>query len=75
MTVQEMISEIKRLSLEERLELLKLLTHSLRDERQKRPREESSVNRVRGMLKPDGPIPSDSELNDEYTDYLVEKYT
>ena len=28
----------------------------------------------RGMLKPDGPPPTDQELLDGYTDYLIERY-
>ena len=30
--------------------------------------------RLRGVLKPDGPLPSDAQLQDSYTEYLVEKY-
>lgn len=27
-----------------------------------------------GIAKPPGPLPSDSELKTEYTDYLIQKY-
>jgi hypothetical protein len=29
---------------------------------------------LRGIAKPSGPVPSDSELQTEYTDYLIQKY-
>ena len=75
MTVQEVMTEISRLSYEERLELLASLTRTLREEWRSHSRAESSLNQVRGLLKPDGPLPTDAELADDYTDYLIEKYT
>ena len=30
---------------------------------------------VRGMAKPNGPIPTKSALRDDYTDYLIQKYS
>ncbi len=32
------------------------------------------VRRLRGIAKPDGPPPTDEEVRELYTDYLVEKY-
>lgn len=29
---------------------------------------------LRGIAKPSGSVPSDSELQTEYTDYLIQKY-
>jgi len=75
MTVQEVIAEIRHFSFEEKLQLLEALTHTLHDEWRPHPRTGSSVSRVRGLLKPDGPPPTDAELTDAYTDYLMEKYT
>ncbi len=34
----------------------------------------SSLDRVLGMLTPDGPMPTDEELKEDYTDYLIKKY-
>ena len=34
----------------------------------------SSLDRVLGMLTPDGPMPTDGELKEDYTDYLIKKY-
>lgn len=35
----------------------------------------SLSQRLRGIVKFDGPPPTDEELKDAYTDYLVEKYS
>jgi len=75
MTVQNVMTEIRNLSVEEKLELLRTLTHTLRDEWHPPPRAGSPVSRVRGLLKPDGPTPTDAEVMDAYTDYLMEKYS
>ena len=74
MTYQNLISEIKKLSLNERLLLLEVLTRSIRGELVPPKPRSSSVNRVRGMIKPTGPLPSGDELKDAYTHYLIEKY-
>jgi hypothetical protein len=73
MTVQDVMAEIKQLSLEDRLQLLEWLTRALRDESKRFSRKESSLARVRGLLKTDCP-PTDTELAEEYADYLMEKY-
>ena len=75
MTYKDLVSEIKQLPLNERLLLLEALTRSVRNELAPPTRRGSSVNRVRGMIKPTGPLPSDNELKDAYTRYLIEKYT
>lgn len=33
-----------------------------------------SVNKMAGILRPDGHLPSDEELKEMYIDYLTEKY-
>jgi hypothetical protein len=40
-----------------------------------RARAESVVTRLRGIAKPDGPLPTDEELKDDYVRYLAEKYS
>jgi hypothetical protein len=35
----------------------------------------SAVRRLRGIIKIDGPPPSGEELKDDYTNYLIEKYS
>ncbi len=75
MTYQELLTEISQLPLDERLALLEALTHSLRAELRPPARAGSSVQRVRGLLKPAGPAPTDAEIQEDYTRHLIEKYT
>ena len=100
MTYQEMVAKIPRLSVQERLALLELISRSLRDELAqpaaaptedaeaivKRlyrilkteaplPNTGSSLSRILGIAKPDGPPPTDEEIKEAYTDYLIEKYS
>jgi hypothetical protein len=35
----------------------------------------AAVHRLRGIIKFDGDPPSDEELKDHYTNYLIEKYS
>ncbi len=74
MTTKDLIVEIRHLSLDERLSLLEYLIRNVREEWHPQPRNGSSLDRVRGMLKLAGPIPTDAELADSHLKYLLEKY-
>lgn len=79
MTLQEMITEIPRLSTRERLLLLEALSRAIRDELEGSARSESTarealVDRLFGALRTDAPPPTDAEIRDAYTNYLHEKY-
>jgi hypothetical protein len=75
MVYQEILKEIHTLSVEERLRLLEELTRSLWGDLSVRHSAVSPVERVRGLLKPDGqPIPDDEQITDAYTQHLIEKY-
>ena len=95
MTQQQFIEEIKRLSIEERVVLIEVISRSLREdlettggdaatlEREPHKSEVKSetelklaaVHRLRGIIKFDGVPPTDEEVKDIYTDYLIEKYS
>jgi hypothetical protein len=75
MTQEDLIDEIKRLPLAQRVEILAAISRTVREERQARKSRESIVSRLRGIAKPDGPPPSDEELQDDYIRYLMEKYS
>ncbi len=75
MTVKDLVYEIRQLPLNERLELLEAVTHSVREEIEFTRPAGPSLDRVLGMLRPDGPLPTDQELKDDYINYLVEKYS
>ena len=42
---------------------------------EERERRMAAVRRLRGILKTSGNPPSDEELKDDYTNYLIEKYS
>jgi hypothetical protein len=75
MTYQEIVRTIQTLPLTERLSLLEVLAQSLQVDIEVKDTYESSLVRVRGIFKADGPAPTDQELEDNYTNYLIEKYT
>lgn len=75
MTQEQLIEEIRRLPLERRVELLELISRSVREEMRPRERDGSSVERLRGVIKFDGPPPTDEEVKDLIADYLLEKYS
>ena len=82
MTVKQMALQGFQLPLSERLWLIEELMHSVREEfnhtitpvAEAPHHNGSSLERVLGMLKPDGPMPTDEELAEDYVNYLMEKY-
>ncbi|MHB8647235.1 MAG: hypothetical protein ACYDAR_15720 [Thermomicrobiales bacterium] len=72
MTFQEMIAEIPHLSHNERLALLEALHQSLRAETEQTVT--GSLLHLRGVLKPDTPLPDTYDYKEEYANYVIEKY-
>lgn len=75
MTHEQLLEEIRKLPLEQRMELLEAISRSVREEMHIRERRVSAARRLRGVAKPDGPPPSDEEIKEDYTRYLIEKYS
>lgn len=75
MTQEELIKEINQLPLEQQAELLEAISRSVREKIQPPEDRKSIVSRLRGIAKPDGPMPSDEELKEDYIRYLEEKYS
>ncbi len=77
MTYQDLVTEIENLSLAEQLALMETLARFISRRTFKPAAPENSLERVRGMLKPapGEPLPTEAELADDYTDYLLKKYT
>ena len=73
MSTQELLIQIQKLPLEERLALLDAITRGVQEEL--RPRKRIPVEEIRGIARPDGPMPTDEELKEDYTRYLAEKYS
>jgi hypothetical protein len=74
MTYQELVKTIQALPLEERLSLLEVLTSSLQADFPRKVARPASLAEVRGMLKVEGSAPTDEQIENGYTDYLIEKY-
>ena len=70
MPYQELVQTIQNLSLAERLSLLEVLAQSLQVDLQTEKAHASSLARARGLLKPDGPLPTDQELKAVYAEFL-----
>jgi hypothetical protein len=75
MTQEELIKEINQLPIEQQVELLEAISRSVREKIQPPEARKSIVSRLRGIAKPDGPMPSDEELKEDYIRYLEEKYS
>jgi len=80
MVDHELIERVIRLPVSQRLELIELLTHSLREELAPQPTiatEDAvdTVNRLFGILRMDDPPPTDEEIKEDYTNYLSQKYS
>jgi len=68
------VENIKQLTLEEQLTLLETLSRLIRGTLRSEAKPASSRTNLRGILKPDGALPSEEALKDAYADYLIEKY-
>jgi len=77
MTYQEIVNEIEKLPLREQISLLEVLANLISEKTPQPTGQMDSLKRVQGILKPapGDPLPTESELMDEYTDYLIRKYT
>ena len=85
MTVKDIVVQAEQLPLSERWLVVNELLRSLQNEtlaafaRKKQPatgpaREIPPASALRGIAKPDGPIPTDEEIRKDYINYLEQKY-
>jgi hypothetical protein len=72
MTFQEMMAEIPHLSHDERLALLDAVHRSLRQESAQSHTD--ALLRLRGILRPDTPLPDTYGYKEAYAAHVVEKY-
>lgn len=75
MTHEEIIKEIKQLPVEERIAVIDEIAQSVQEETQSREARVSIVDKLYGIAKPNGTMPSDEELKEDYIRYLAEKYS
>jgi hypothetical protein len=75
MSLQELRKQAIKLSMSERLELLKAIIESIERELKPRPPiPEDIVERMMGLAKTDAPPPTDAEVKAMLEERLVEKY-
>lgn len=76
MIYQEIVTEIENLPLDKQLALMETLARAISRRAFKRSAPKTSLEQVRGMLKPapGEPMPTDDDLLDDYTDYLMKKH-
>ena len=85
MTVKEIVAQAVQLTLNERWMVVNELLRSLQAETLAREQESADARRrrlasippasaLRGIAKPDGPIPTDEEIREDYINYLEQKY-
>jgi hypothetical protein len=75
MTREEIIKEALHLPVAEREAVVEEITRSIREEIQPVETRVSIVDQLYGIARPDGPMPSDEELKEDYIRYLTEKYS
>lgn len=75
MTREEIVKGALQLPVAEREAAVEEIKRSIREEMQPQQTRVSIVDRLYGIAKPDGPMPSDEELKEDYIRYLTEKYS
>ena len=74
----QLVQEIEKLPLKDRLTLLEFLAHSVQKEIRENAGKpgQSLLPRVLGALKPTAGLPPDDHmLKEEYAEYLIQKYS
>lgn len=74
MMLDSLVLEIRQLPLLTRLALVEIIAESVRQELAQVSEPVMADSLTRGMLRPEGRIPSDEELQDDYINYLIQKY-
>jgi hypothetical protein len=75
---REIIQQVDRLPLDDRMALMEYLARSMQNELKSRARRKksSSLDRVLGILREKGkPAPTDEEVQNMIADYLIEKHS
>ena len=75
MTREEIVKEALQLPVAEREAAVEEIKRSIREEMRPQQTRVSIVDQLYGIAKPDGPMPSDEELKEDYIRYLTEKYS
>ncbi len=74
MTYREIVAEIERLPEAEQQAILLWLVKRARIETRRGNRPIPPASVMRGIARPTGKMPTDDEIREDYTNYLIEKY-
>ena len=80
MGYSEIVTAARRLPMDEQLQLVEELVRGMREATatvtpaSRKRRAVKRFSQLRGALEPEGLPPTDNELEDEYTEHLIEKY-
>lgn len=75
MSLEEVKANILMLSVDERRQLLLWLIQLIEDEATSKQDNDTSLLSLRGILKPEGPMLSDEELDELRFQHLMEKHS
>ncbi len=73
---EDLVSELRHRPLDGQLSLLQILAQAIKEEIELTPsRKGTPAEKLRGIAKPDGPLPTDEELEDMRFNDLLKKYS
>ncbi|HLZ72178.1 MAG TPA: hypothetical protein VKV26_19920 [Dehalococcoidia bacterium] len=75
MTLQEIVEQLPKLTVAERRALRDAVERSLREAKPTPAERAEAIRGLKGMAKPDAPIPPEWDAREGYIDYLVKKYS
>ncbi len=74
MLLQELKEQVFKLSPSDRLALVSAIIESLQDTPISQPERSDAIRRMRGLLRTDGPAPTDEEVATMLQERRVDKY-
>ncbi|MUG92334.1 hypothetical protein F7734_07640 [Scytonema sp. UIC 10036] len=74
MVLQELKEQARKLSVSDRLELIRALVESLQDTSRQQPERTRIIKQMKGLLKTDQPAPTDEQVEAMLEERRVEKY-
>ena len=74
MLLQELKNQVRKLPVNDRLELVRSIIDSIQEIPISKPTRTQAINRMKGLLKPSQPSPADTEVGSMLEQHRMEKY-
>ena len=74
MLLQELKNQVRKLPVNDRLELVRSIIDSIQEIPISKPTRTQAINRMKGLLKPSQPSPADAEVGSMLEQHRMEKY-